>query len=426
MDREICDLSHQINSVHDIGRVSCIGRFDVMPGSSLELDSTIMLRLNQLRRPLAIDPKVDVHVFYAPYRYTYGQKIIDMVENPFDFSQTFETTDTGITPFYFLQSQERFIPKHLWSDFANIYNCYYRDPSQDEFDLDDPTGFVNFGGGSTWVEGTRNVKYGPRICHLKGWGTAQSHLADLDDPDYNIDVSGGSVDLFDLQKLRTDVKGDLFRDFYSSRYVEIIESIGGKNPHDYSDNRPELLWSESQFMSGYDINGTAGSDLGNSVGKGVSIVNLNMPRRMFTEHGTVYVLLVVRFPPIFENAKRYLDNLNRGAHFMLPQNGSSYPPVQLTMEDLFVDGSPATSAGYVPFYEWYRHQPSWVHPQFFDVSTGWQHQGTPSTTEDLYVVGDYDDMFQSLQMRHVTSSIFHKATAYHPIPSQEKSIFGGM
>ena len=201
--------------------------------------------------------------------------------------------------------------------------------------------------------------------------------------------------------------------------------MAGSAPSDYSDDIPELLWRESTFLNGYDVNGTSGAQLGASVGKGVGTVNFKMPRRLFTEYGTVYVFALMRLPPVFTNSVQYMDNLNRPYNHVIPTPGDNMPPVDLTMADLFFPGS-ITSAGRVPAYEWYRDHPNYIASEFDSVDTGWQYFVNPTTAAGLIEHGDVDHMFQSTGLRHAILTAQHNVTAWRPIPDAASSIMGDL
>lgn len=406
MEREYCDLSHNSLQVADIGRLMTLTRMPVIAGDSFSMNSKFLFRLNQLRRPLVSDIKMDVFAFFCPYRYTYPNWI-QYIEQGTEEGITFPSV--GASSQWWLATNFAPYPKHLWSDAARIWNFYFRDPSFPELSLDTP------------IEDEKVRRHGLKVANLKSWGTAQSRLANPDSNHFKLDTSGASITVFDIQERMTNSRNKMFRDFISSRYVEIMKNLSGAPVHDYSDDRPELIWRESDWMSGYDINATAGNDLGASVGKGVGVVNFNMPRRFFSEHGTLYIMAVLRMPPMFTQTKQFTDNLNRRFSLIVPQESNSIKPTEIRMSDVFTNGS-SESLGYVPAYEWYRDHPSFVHRQFFEQDRGWQYLPAPSTAQATIEVGNYDSMFRSLKLRHAVVACEHRVEAWRPIPSAMSSL----
>lgn len=410
MEREVCDLSHASLHALDIGRLIGLARIPVIAGDSFEMKSNFLFRLAQLRRPMVADIKMDVFAFFCPYRYTYSDWV-SYIESGTKEAFTFPLVGASDRPHHWLLHGGGLMPKHLWADAVNIWNFYFRDPSWAEMSPD------------TVVQDLQLRRRGPKVAHLKSWGTAQAFRADLTDTEFKVDTSQPSISMFDIQTQVAKGRSKQFRDFMSSRYVEILEQFSGVAPSDYSDNRPELVWQESQWMSGYDINGSSGAELGSSVGKAIGNVNFNMPRRLFTEHGTMYIFAVLRIPPLFRETKQYLDDMNRPFLHVVPQADINIPPVQMTMADYFVGGSTA-SMGYVPAYDWYRSHPSFVHWEMYEEDTGWQYLPAPSSPSAAVEVGNYDSMFQTLKNRHAIASCRHDITAWRPLPSQRGSIMG--
>ncbi|MCA0422509.1 MAG: hypothetical protein LCH61_04150 [Proteobacteria bacterium] len=411
MERELCDLTHQSLQPMDIGRLMCLSRIPVIAGDSFELNSSFLFRLNQLRRPLVLDIKMDVFVFFCPYRYAYPDWV-SYIESGTKEAFTFPTISAGIHTQPWLCLNTAVYPRHIWADAARIWNYYFRDPSWAEISETSP------------IVDNASRRYGLKTAHLKSWGTAQALNADLTDSIYNLDSSAPTISVYDIQDRLNKAKGETFRDFVSQRYTEILKNMTGVEPSDYSDNVPELVWSESGWMSGFDINGTSGADLGASVGKAVGQVNLRMPRRLFSEHGTLYVFGLLRMPPVFIEAKQYLDDMNRPFQHIVPSS-ANLPPVKLTMEDVF-EGGGAASLGYVPSYEWYRDHPSYIHYDMYGSDTGWQYLPKPASPSATIEVGNYDAMFQTLRNRHAIASCRHGVTAWRPLPSASGSVFGDL
>jgi hypothetical protein len=297
MDREQVDIDFQTVHALDIGRMKCIARFPVLAGDSLSISGDIKANLSQLRRPLHSDVKLDIFGFYVPYRYTYGEQWKDYIEKAGEGVAAFPTI-TSTLPHRWLQFEDYTMPLHLWQDVVRIWNYHFRDPSWDEMSLTNSN------------LDAATIAYGLKVAHLKSWGTAQSFLADMDDPTFDIDTSPNDISIFDLTQTKADAQNKLFRQFMSSRYQEIIAGLAGSEPHDYSDDVPELVWRESSWLNGYRVNGSSGAEFGAATGMGVGHINFNLPKKFFQEHGTFYIFAVPRMPPLFERAKQYLDDFN--------------------------------------------------------------------------------------------------------------------
>src|SRR5438270_280365 len=80
------------------------------------------------------------------------------------------------------------------------------------------------------------------------------------------------------------------------RYHDVISSFGGKISYD-ADNRPLLVMRSNLWASGYDVDGTDQTSLGQFSGRVQQTYKHSVPRFFVPEHGTMFTLALVRFPP---------------------------------------------------------------------------------------------------------------------------------
>src|SRR5206468_1909386 len=76
----------------------------------------------------------------------------------------------------------------------------------------------------------------------------------------------------------------------------VISSFGGKTSYD-ADNRPLLVMRSNLWASGYDVDGTDQTSLGQFSGRVQQTYKHSVPRFFVPEHGTMFTLALVRFPP---------------------------------------------------------------------------------------------------------------------------------
>src|SRR5699024_12514710 len=79
-------------------------------------------------------------------------------------------------------------------------------------------------------------------------------------------------------------------------YHDVISSFGGKTSYD-ADNRPLLVMRSNLWASGYDVDGTDQTSLGQFSGRVQQTYKHSVPRFFVPEHGTMFTLALVRFPP---------------------------------------------------------------------------------------------------------------------------------
>src|SRR5205809_6321541 len=80
------------------------------------------------------------------------------------------------------------------------------------------------------------------------------------------------------------------------RYDDVISSVGGKTSYD-ADNRPLLVMRSNLWASGYDVDGTDQTSLGQCSGRVQQPYKRSVPRFFVPAHGTMFTLALVRFPP---------------------------------------------------------------------------------------------------------------------------------
>src|SRR5690606_1041202 len=75
-----------------------------------------------------------------------------------------------------------------------------------------------------------------------------------------------STDILGLQAAYANLHTDQERDYFMQRYHDVISSFGGKTSYD-ADNRPLLVMRSNLWASGYDVDGTDQTSLGQFSGR---------------------------------------------------------------------------------------------------------------------------------------------------------------
>src|SRR5262245_11998942 len=72
-------------------------------------------------------------------------------------------------------------------------------------------------------------------------------------------------------------------------------------------NRPLLVMRSNLWASGYDVDGTDQTSLGQFSGRVQQTYKHSVPRFFVPEHGTMFTLALVRFPPTATKEIQYLN-----------------------------------------------------------------------------------------------------------------------
>src|SRR5438093_460334 len=79
-------------------------------------------------------------------------------------------------------------------------------------------------------------------------------------------ISTTSIEIMGLQAAYANLHTDQERDYFMQRYHDVISSFGGKTSYD-ADNRPLLVMRSNLWASGYDVDGTDQTSLGQFSGR---------------------------------------------------------------------------------------------------------------------------------------------------------------
>lgn len=428
MNRYEYDLTHFSCVSGTIGRLQGISTIPVVAGDSFDIDITQVVRLSQLQRPLAIDAKLDSFAFFVPYRHVYGDDWESFIEGGYDESTTFTGVNLGVeVADYFAACGSGVtgtIPKWLTTGYNRIWNYWFRVPNITTSELSDtyfPTGDAGA------------LAYGLKTARLPSYITPMD--SDITTADYQITLSSSTLDLIDLEDLKGRYKTELDRAYFTRRYDELIKrNFTGRDITVEAEERPELVYHHSQWLSGYDVEGTASANHGATVGKSAGVANFNIPRRYFNEHGTLWIQSVLRYPTISEHHAHYLTTLTDPSYLEIagdPDLISRQPPVTLQEKDFEQKSSGTDDWGLYPYAQWYRTHPSYVHRDF-DVLNGFPFLGQANlASTDLdnrtYVdPDDYHNIFVDTSLGHF--NIMNKLTvnAFRVVPPAVSSIYAGV
>src|SRR4051794_41335865 len=148
------------------------------------------------------------------------------------------------------------------------------------------------------------------------------------------------IDIMGLQAAYANLHSDQERDYFMQRYHDVISSFGGKTSYD-ADNRPLLVMRSNLWESGYDVDGTDQTSLGQFSGRVQQTYKHSVPRFFVPEHGTMFTLALVRFPPTATKEIHYLNAKGALTYTDIAGDPVLYgnlPPREISMKDVFRSG----------------------------------------------------------------------------------------
>src|SRR5215217_1283635 len=342
------------------GQIGClitISTTPVITGDSFEMNAVAAPRLSPLPPAIAIDSTVNTtgYIDHAAFLGTI---------NP----------DTNK------------IPKHLFQGYLNIYNNYFKAPWMPDRTEANPNELNQ-----------DDARYGFRCCHLKNIWTAP--LPPETELSRQMTTSTTSIDIMGLQAAYANLHTDQERDYFMQRYHDVISSFGGKTSYD-ADNRPLLVMRSNLWASGYDVDGTDQTSLGQ---------------------------FSVRFPPTATKEIQYLNAKGALTYTDIAGDPVLYgnlPPREISMKDVFRSGD-SSKKFKIAEGQWYRYAPSYVSPAYHLLEGFPFIQEPPSGDLQERVLirhHDYDQCFQSVQLLQWNSQVKFNVTVYRNLPTTRDSI----
>jgi len=423
MKRNLYDLSHFSLVAGDIGRLQTATVIPIVAGDSISLSYDAIVRLSSLRRNLTLDAKIDLFAFYIPHRQIYGADWINFLKQGVDESVTFTngpTVGDGTTPEDYLGHRAKLgetYPLWVTAGHNRIRNRYFRVPTDSTAQAD------------AFKETTeRGLKYGPLLPRLK---TPYSTGIDAttDTSDREVAAASSTMDIIDLAAIKARYRSEQERDYFAQRYTDVLGQIWGGSANAEEDQRPHLIMRNSSMISGTDVDGTADANLGVISGKSVAQVGLRIPSKFFREHGALWIMIAIRFPPVWSQERHYLMNKNNPGYLEIsgdPDLVGIQPPQTVSADDWFSDGA-SNDFGTHPFGQWYRHHPNRIHRQY-DALSGFPFtQATPTTKliARYHTTAEFDSAFQTQQLGQWNASGRVSVEARRVVPTAVRSIFAG-
>lgn len=425
MRRTRYDKSHLSMKVGAIGSLQTLSCIPVVAGDSMTLDARVVMRLSTLRRNLYMDARVDLFAFYVPHRHIYGDDWVTFMKAGVDEATTFggdtlasgvELQSTGLPAVYTTA-----VPKWLTRGPIQIWNRYFRDPT-------DAAGLLAENYFTTLTAGDPVLDYGLKCCHLKTmWNSAI--LSTLTTGDYSLPLVGGEVDLYTLTALQGKLRTEVARDWFATRYQDILKHSWDSLVNIDADKRPELIARSIQWLSGYDVDGTADANLGTYSGKGMSLCQLKFPKKFFPEHGAVWIMALVRFPPVHDDETHYLVTKPEPTYTQIsgePGLVSRLGPLELNATDVFMQAGSA-DLGDIPHSQWYRYHPNTAHHKYTTSAGHPFVDWTPTNRNRVIYINhdDYEGMFESVMLKHWNSQAHIRCIVDSFVPDPQRSIFAG-
>nr|QJB20207.1 MAG: major capsid protein [Microvirus sp.] len=414
------DLSAWAHVCGNIGGLQTLAVYPTVAGDSFELNAKMQFKFSPMVRSMAQDALIDLFAFYVPHRHIYPNWS-DWLKGGYDEGTTLGSiTVPGGLGYISVTGRviesPSTIPTWCMAGYSRIWNRYFKHPTTADIADDYLLG-----------ASVQERIGGVACCYPKAiWNTGMFDSVASADRDYT--VSGSVVDLPDFALQQARYETEINRDWFSIRYQDLLKNTWGGDANIDADQRPELIMRNQSWLSGWDVESTDQASVGSYTGRAAGIAEITVPRKYIPEHGTIWIMALVRFPPVAVKEVHYLSTKPEPTYQQLagdPVILQNSEPIQVAASDHFADGG-VTALERIPYAQWYRTQPHYVHNNFSQL-TGHPFILTPATaTETKYVTYlTYQPMFRNLNLLQWHCNGLIDCTAYRVIPPPKSSIYAG-
>ena len=419
--RNMFDLGHLSFMTGKIGRLQTLDLIPVYAGDSISYSLQAMCALSPLRQQLALDPRVDLFAFYRPHRHEYGTTWETFIRQGQDETVTFPTdalANSELVEFLGVRFPSSTIPRYAFGGYKAIWNRYFKDPGS----ADRTESLVQ-----TLVD-IDNQKYGWSTAHLNAYWN-------MGLPDIKADVAAerqitsGHFDVLDIDKARARYGSEAEQEWFAQRetYHDVMQAKWSTKVSKEIDEYPRILNRQTQWMSGMTVVGIDEVGRASQTGSTQLQLRFGFPRWSVPEHGAIFVMMVMRYPPVVfneVNKKAFQAQLN------WKENAAEDRLLQFdTVRDAFFDefwrsGDGSNRARVLPDNFHYRYHPNRVHNDFAKL------EGFP-ILENKSRIGPYidsqiyDKIFSTRPLAHWHFQGKVMCNVARAVPTDSKSIFVG-
>jgi len=300
----------------------------------------------------------------------------------------------------------------------NVYNWHFRWPETNAVSLTDTPA----------NEDTR--KFGRIGVNLE---SALTRFMDTDFSEQSgltVDISEDELSLHDLVKSQALLKGHQRRDWLTGeRYQEILQTLFRSKGSAEPDKVPTLLSEYSQWLAGEEIWATDASNLGAVAGLMQIKIDWQLPfRYVAPEHMLFSYHLVMRVPPVFENARSPWLDQSKFSHAErvceAPAIGAA-PPYQVDKSRYLTDGSGDATMGWQPAGQMWRVGWNQVDAEF-DVADGHMiYHGDTLSQHQLRYCKPVDGAFVSTKYGNALGRLDFRQMVRSAVPEPVSSVLAG-
>lgn len=405
MKRSKHNLSHYHLTTFDMGQLIPVSNLEILPGDSIQMQSSALIRVTPQLKPLMHPVQVRIHHFFVPYRLVWSGWE-DFITNK--SAGTYPTISGGahsegtLSDYLgvYNDASNSFSALHVRA-YNKIYNTLYRDNDLISEVSEDTDTIQNISWEKDFASASRStpqqgsavslplgtsapVLWGPNIAgtdytgksatfQTDGGGAetfgydndipADSHTAHAAGTAHGMKADLSNATSATIAQLREAMQLQKFaeaRQNWGDEYVDYLRYLGIR-PSDSRLQRPEYLAGGKQTIAFSEVLNTTGANTpGAMVGHGIAAVRSRRFRRFFEEHGVLMTMMSVRPKALYvNNLPKKFSRDSYDDYYQRELEVIGDEPV-LNKEIYAGDTGPTDTFGYSPRYYSYRSEPSYV------------------------------------------------------------------
>lgn len=426
MKRSKHSLSHYVLQTFDMGQLIPCGNFEVLPGDSVRMSTSCLLRVSPLMAPVMHPVQVRLHHWFVPYRILWDQWEDFITGGPDGLGSEDPIPSIAaaipagsISDYLGIPISPALVTFNLLHHraYSMIYNEFYRDQDlgteRDEDSLLDPENVAwekdRFTSARPWTQkgpdvtipiaGTATVDGAGKPTFMGGvgpvnFGELQENTQEVNtqfasgqtppiglqwnDPALTVNLAGATaIGVNDVRLAFALQRYQEARAQYGSRYTEYLRYLGVRSS-DARLQRPEYLGGGRATISFSEVLKTGEGDtptdaapIGEMRGHGISAMRSRRWVRFFEEHGVVMSLVSIR------PRTMYVDGLHKQWSRTVKEDFWQRELEQIGQQEIYnkevyaAHSTPDGIFGYQDRYSDYRHLPSYVSGDFRSTMLDW-------------------------------------------------------
>lgn len=423
--RERIEKPHYVFWNGKMGQITTLSCTEVAAGDSYETHLVGAAKLAAMRRNMSLDGRFDLYAFFVPHRHCYeedewirfcmdgpSQPELPNMLGQLEIVNRYQDPDAHYLGLSGQTDATFSVPGWRKRGYWNIINNYFKRPEDEDW------------------EDTSHIeldvrKYGMNACRLKNIWSADVPQSLRQNQWVDTSSNELSIEEFVQQAAALDVETNIDR--FTQRYRDWVDNQGGSTTSDV-DQRPTIIATQEKYMSGYDVDGTTETTLGQYSGRSQFKVDFKVPRFYCREHGAVWILAVARFDPILQAEcnqweKFWRDNNTYEMVIQDPTLTANQRPYFTNMGS-FVTTSAAGEQFEVAFQQSRRHSANIVSEDYVNLQGYPFLTDIPATayTRRYCQPKEYDQVFQTQQLADWNCQLRNNIVVHSRQPSTRNQI----